>query len=201
MAHFLSHVALIVGPFFLDFIDYPLPIAIPGTHASILSNFIINYVYQVFWIGYGLIFIFLYDIIFILFTAHLLTELKIMHKVLEKVGDFEEQEFLIDLERELKPKQECKVLTPTTVPKNPRELDLELMREICEELANDTIEIVPEKPVAGPSNATTTEDEDSVAHFQEIYNFLYENQTEEAVSIKSSIILRNLVIMHIDIIR
>lgn len=126
-----------------------------------------------------------------------------MNQVLEKVGSFEELQFLLELEGELKPHQELKFeVSRPSVPKNPRELDLALVTKIYEELAKDTSDTMVEEPVAGPSNATD-ETEGPDEHFQELLDILYENENYKNVKdeIESSIILRNMVIMHIDIIK
>lgn len=205
MTYSLSHIVTTVGPFLVDSMTYPVPITFPGTNDSVPFDFAINYAFLSICDAYVLTFSFIFVLLFVIFTAHTLTELNVMHQALEKVGDFEESKFLMELTTELKLNQKPKseVLEPP-VPKNERELNDELLNEIFEELEKDVTDTTVEEPVAGP-RYTISQTEKIDEHFQAIYDILYENENyetnQEIDDIKSSLILRNVVIMHVDIIK
>lgn len=207
-----SDFGLTVTPIFIESMDYPTPIVIPHTNSSNVVDFGVNYMYQFVVILDAIIFLSIHGLTFIFFTSHIVIEIKVICEALEKLGYREEEQYLKELKYELErpkpPKKPQRIQTAPVTQKNQRELDLELLNEIYEELTNDpppalfasNLQPKPTIVISEPHDLEKKLKEEKMLN--EAKEILFEkgmeiNQNYE----KSSEILKNVVIMHNDILR
>lgn len=175
----ISTGVLVFGPVCLDSLDYPTPLTIPGTNSTVTSDFLVNYAFQFYMSTIMLIFMCLYPLIFFIFTSHIRTEIQITYQVAEGVGEYEEEQYV----KRLKERKENRYKS---------KLDPVLLQEICGSGEEDALQ--------GPSTSNPEADE-TLDESDEIYQFLSIDQTKNSDNVISSEILKNIIIMHNDIIR
>lgn len=102
----------------MEFGHYVIAVVVPFTDLTSPHGFTINLLYQIIYLLniYGVLYIFI--LLFITFTEHTMTELKVIHAVAEKIGEYEEQELQMvllvkendDIKKERSPTKSSKLL-------------------------------------------------------------------------------------------
>lgn len=76
--------------------NFLIEVVLPFTNIKTVKGFALNFFYQEVYILILYIIAFVFMMLFVIFTVHILTEMMVMHAVSEKIGEYEEHEILND---------------------------------------------------------------------------------------------------------
>lgn len=167
-----------VAPHFLESGNYPVAVVLPFTNLKTTKGSFINMLFQILYCGYiyGILYIFI--MVFIFFTGHILTEMRVLHSVAEKIGEYEELEQFNELERI---NEEIAKQLHTVVIENPDEDD-------DTKVIDRALKVVCDNEDHNPNKTTKYVGSDE--------------QTMDKPNdlIKSSVLLRQLFELHLDVL-
>lgn len=141
-----SLVGVAIGPHFMESGHYVISVVVPFTSLTTPTGFIINLLFQIVYLLniYGVLYIFI--LLFITFNEHILTEMKVMHAVAVKIGEYESQERQIELKEGKKLKQvkettdiskDGRLLKSSNLLKQMLSLHLDIVRYVFHNVLNE----------------------------------------------------------------